>query len=170
MASPLFLERLRHNLGLAPLLDVHLAQPGVLGFQLLHARHQRHVHAAVLGAPLVERSRADAQLPAKLGYCQARLHALERLNDLAVREPRLLHIVELLSEKILLLTPPLLWGDYQRTAPGATASHYRQTQSEPEPRHTRRMQNEKAPDWGLWVPTLCNRADLPAGMLRESTR
>ncbi|MDH5859277.1 hypothetical protein, partial [Lampropedia aestuarii] len=41
-----------------------------------------------------------------------RLHSLERLNDLAVREPRLLHVVELLNEKILLLTSPLLWGDY----------------------------------------------------------
>ena len=90
------------------LLDVHLAQPGVLGLQLLHARHQRYVHAAVLGAPLVERGRADDQLPAQLRNGKASLHALDRFNDLAICRSRLLHAVELLNEKILLLTSSLL--------------------------------------------------------------
>ena len=34
-----FFECLRHNLGLELFLDVHLAQPGVLGFQFFHPRH-----------------------------------------------------------------------------------------------------------------------------------
>src|SRR5690606_27790881 len=64
-ASPLFFKSLLHDLGLELLLDVHLAQAGVLGLQLLHARHHRHIHAAVLRAPLVEGRRADA-LPPRL--------------------------------------------------------------------------------------------------------
>src|SRR5579859_2485488 len=95
MASVFFCECLRNDLGLDLLLDVHLAQPGVLGLQLFHPRNQRHVHAAVLRAPLVERRRADPQLSAKIRYRQPRLYALQRVHDLAIRESRLLHSVEL---------------------------------------------------------------------------
>lgn len=69
------------------------------------------VHAAILGTPLAERSRADAQLSAQLRNGKAGLHALDGFNDLAIRKSRLLHAVELLNEKILLLTSSLLRGD-----------------------------------------------------------
>ena len=95
MASIFFCERLRYDLGLDLLLDVHLAQPGILSLQFLHPRNQRDVHAAVLRAPFVKRGRADTQLPAQVRYRQPRLHTLERVHDLAVRESRLLHSVEL---------------------------------------------------------------------------
>ena len=67
MASPLFFERLRHDLGPELFLKVHLLQEPVLVIELLHARHHRHVHAAVLGTPLVERRRAHTQLSANIG-------------------------------------------------------------------------------------------------------
>src|SRR5690606_25081258 len=118
MASPLFFKRLRHDLGLELLLNIHLAQPGVLGLQFLHARHQRHIHAAELRAPLVERRRADPQFAAQLGHGQTGLDTLDGLDDLTVRESRLLHHVELLNEKILLLTTSLFREDY----PASTAS------------------------------------------------
>src|SRR5690606_17085332 len=113
MASPLFFKRLRHDLGLELLLNIHLAQPGVLGLQFLHARHQRHIHAAVLRAPLVERRRADPQFAAQPGHGQTGLDTLDGLDDLTVRESRLLHAVELLNEKILLLTTSLFREDYR---------------------------------------------------------
>ncbi|MCA8251566.1 hypothetical protein LGN12_30970, partial [Burkholderia multivorans] len=46
------------------------------------------------------------------------LDTLDGLDDLTVRESRLLHAVELLNEKILLLTTSLFREDYR----GATAS------------------------------------------------
>lgn len=55
--------------------------------QFLHLGHHRGAHAAKLGAPLVERLRADAELPAHVGHRNRRLHPLERIHDLAVRKP-----------------------------------------------------------------------------------
>src|SRR5690606_13604122 len=86
MASALFCESLRDDLRLDLLLDVHLAQSPVLLFELLHASHERSVHAAKLGSPLVERCRADTQFTTELGDCQARLCSLECVDDLAVGE------------------------------------------------------------------------------------
>ncbi|MCA8456042.1 hypothetical protein LGN04_19125, partial [Burkholderia multivorans] len=43
------------------------------------------------------------------------LDTLDGLDDLTVRESRLLHAVELLNEKILLLTTSLFREDYPRT-------------------------------------------------------
>ena len=63
----------------------------LLFLQLLHAGHQRGIHAAELGSPLVDRGVADAQLSAQFGHSQTGLRALERFNDLAVGESRLLH-------------------------------------------------------------------------------
>jgi hypothetical protein len=62
MASPLFYERLRHDLGLELFLKVHLLQSPVLFLELFHARHHEYIHAAVLGPSFVKRRRADAQL------------------------------------------------------------------------------------------------------------
>lgn len=70
--------------------------------------------AAVLRTPLVERRRADAQHSAQLRHRQSGFHPFDRLDDLAVRESRLLHAVELLNEKTLLLTSPVLRGNYQK--------------------------------------------------------
>ena len=66
MASPLFFERLRHDLSLEFFLKVHLLQTTVLFFKLFHARHHGHIHAAVLGPPFVKRRRADTQLAANI--------------------------------------------------------------------------------------------------------
>ena len=66
MASPLFLERLRDNFSLELFLMVNLLQAAVFFFQLFHARHLGHIHAAVLGPPFVKISLADAQLAANI--------------------------------------------------------------------------------------------------------
>ena len=86
MASPLFFERLRHDLGLELLLKVHFLQAPVLVFELFHARHHRHVHAAVLGAPLVKRRCAHTQLSANVGRRKTRFNPFDRIHDLAVGE------------------------------------------------------------------------------------
>ena len=66
-------------------LDVHLAQPGVLGLQLLHAGHHGHIHAPVPGPPLVEGGGADAQLPAQAGNDQPGLHAFDSFPEFGSR-------------------------------------------------------------------------------------
>ncbi len=86
MASPLFFERLRHDLGLELLLKVHFLQAPVLVFEFFHARHHRHVHAAVLGARLVKRRCTDAQIPTNVGHRKARFNPFDRIHDLAVGE------------------------------------------------------------------------------------
>ncbi|WP_419343875.1 hypothetical protein ACM1PE_19300 [Achromobacter sp. PD1] len=53
---------------------------------------------------------------AQLRNGKTSLHALDGFNDPAIRKSRLLHAVELLNEKILLLTSSLLRGDYQVTS------------------------------------------------------
>ena len=82
--------------------------------KLPHLRHQRHVHAAVLAAPVVERCRADAQLAADLRHGNARLRPLERFHDLAVCELRLL-CVELPWLESLLLISLTDGADYPTT-------------------------------------------------------
>src|SRR5438094_2998770 len=84
MALPFFCERLRDNLGLETLLRVHLLQAPVLVFELLHASHQRRIHAAELGAPLVESCRAHAMFAAQFRDRGACLGLLEDGDDLAV--------------------------------------------------------------------------------------
>ncbi|MCA8458124.1 hypothetical protein LGN04_29995, partial [Burkholderia multivorans] len=49
------------------------------------------------------------------------LDTLDGLDDLTVRESRLLHAVELLNEKILLLTTSLFREDYRSIAAPAMA-------------------------------------------------
>jgi len=111
MALEFFCEGLRDDVRLDLRLDIQLLQPPVLLLKLLHPSHQRGVHTAEFRPPLVERRRADPVLSAELWYRNPGLRLLQDRQDLAVRKPRLLH-VELLSEKILLLRPPPLWGDY----------------------------------------------------------
>ncbi len=86
MASPLFFKRLRHNLGLELFLKVHLLQSAIFFFQLFHARHHGHIHAAVLGPSFVKRRRADAQLTTYIWNADASLNAFDRIHDLAVAE------------------------------------------------------------------------------------
>jgi len=92
MALPFFCQRLRDDLGLEALFDVHLLEAPVFLFQFLHACHQRGVHAAELGAPLVERGVVDAVLPAQLWYWAAGLGLLENGDDLAVGKAGRLHV------------------------------------------------------------------------------
>lgn len=67
MTSPLFFESLQHDLGLASFkLPFLLAQ--FLVFKLFHARNHQHVHAAVIGAPLVKRRGVDTQLSVNVGH------------------------------------------------------------------------------------------------------
>ena len=113
MASPLFFGNLRSQLGFEFLLDIHLAQPDVLSLQLFYPYHQRYVHPAKFGSPLVERRRVDVQFSTQCRHRKAGLDALDSLNDRAVRKSRLLHAVELLNEKILLLTTVTFRGDYR---------------------------------------------------------
>src|SRR5215475_2680375 len=116
MASIFFCQRLSDDLSLDLLFDVHLAQSRVLRLKLFHARHERYVHAAVLAAPVVERRRADAQLPTDLRHRHASFRPLERFHDLAVCELRLLHCVELPLLEILLLISLTAGADYLGTS------------------------------------------------------
>jgi hypothetical protein len=92
MALPLFCQCLRDDLGLEPLLGIHLLQAPVLVLEFLHAGHQGSVHATVLGAPLVERGIADAMLAAQLGNRTAGFGLLEDGDDLAVGKAGRLHL------------------------------------------------------------------------------
>jgi hypothetical protein len=91
MASPLFCQGLRNDLGLQTLLGIHLFQATIFIFQLLHAGHQRGIHAAELGAPLVELGVADAVLAAQLRNRRAALGLLEDGDDLAIGKTGRLH-------------------------------------------------------------------------------
>lgn len=92
MALPLFCECLRNDLGLEALLGIHLLEAPVLVLELLHARHERRVHAAELGPPLVERGVADAVLAAQLRDRAAAFGLLEDGDDLAVGKTGRLHL------------------------------------------------------------------------------
>jgi len=107
MASPLFFKRLRHDLGLELLLQVHLLETPVLFFKLLESGHHRNVHAAVFGSPLVKRGRADPQFTAHIRYSKARINSFQRIHNLAITESGLLHIEPFPLEKILLLNSTL---------------------------------------------------------------
>ncbi len=91
MALPFFCQGLRDDLGFQALLGIHLFQAPVFVLQLLHAGHQRGVHAAELGAPFIERGIADAVLAAQLRDWAADLSLLKNGNDVAVRKTRCLH-------------------------------------------------------------------------------
>lgn len=60
--------------------------------QLLHTGHQGRVHAAELGAPLVERGVADAVFAAQLRDRAAGFGLLENGDDLAVGKAGCLHV------------------------------------------------------------------------------
>jgi hypothetical protein len=84
----------------------------VLILQLFHPRDHGHVHATELGAPLVERRRADANLTAKVGNTfAASLRLSTAMIWLSVKRDffiqNFLHI-----EKILPLTPLDFREDY----------------------------------------------------------
>lgn len=83
MALPLFCEGLGDDFGFKAFFGVHLFQALVLLFKLLHAGHQRGIHAAELGAPLVERRRAHAMLPAQFWDGATGLGLLQDGEDLA---------------------------------------------------------------------------------------
>ena len=84
MALPLFCERLSDNFVFETLVGTHFLQAAVLVFELLHAGHQGCIHAAEFGAPLVERSIADAVFAAKLRNRAAGFVLLQDGDDLAV--------------------------------------------------------------------------------------
>lgn len=86
MASPFFCESLLDDLGLEALLGIHLLEPAILFLQLLEARHQGGVHAAELGALLVEGGAANPVLTAQIRYGNARFGLLENGQDLAIAE------------------------------------------------------------------------------------
>ena len=113
MALEFFCEGFRNDVGLNLRLDIQLLEPAVLLLQLLHPRHQRGVHATELGPPFLERGRADAVLTAQIRHRSAHLGLLEDGQNLAVAETRSLH-AELTNEKILLLRPPVGWGELPR--------------------------------------------------------
>src|SRR5471030_874613 len=84
MALPLFCKRLGNDLGLEALFGIHLLEPLVFLFKLLHPGHQRGVHAAELGPPFVERGRAHAMLAAQFGDGGAGFSLFEDGDNLAV--------------------------------------------------------------------------------------
>src|SRR5476649_1806701 len=84
MALPLFCEGLGDDLSFEAFFGVHLFQALVLFLQLLHTGHERGVHAAKLGSPLVERGRAHAMFAAQFGDGGAGLGLLEDGDDLTV--------------------------------------------------------------------------------------
>lgn len=84
MASPLFCHGFLNDLCLEALLCVHLLEPPVFIFELFEARHHGRIHAAVLGAPFIERCGTHAVLAAQLGYGGTSLRLVENSHDLAV--------------------------------------------------------------------------------------
>jgi hypothetical protein len=85
MAPPFFCERLRYDLGFETLFGIHLLEAPVFLLQLLHACHQRRIHAAEPGAPLVERGIADAVLAAQLRHRAAGFGLLMAIIWLSVK-------------------------------------------------------------------------------------
>jgi hypothetical protein len=112
MALPLFFKRLRHDLSLEFLLEVHLLEPTVLLFQFFEPGHHRNVHAAVFGTPLVKSCRTDAKLTANIWHSKASIDTFERIHDLAIAVSGLLHIEPFPLGKILLPAPTHLRDDY----------------------------------------------------------
>lgn len=84
MASPLFCHGFLDDFGFEALFGVHFFKPSVFFLQLTQAGHQRGIHAAELGAPLIERGRTDAMLTAQLWRRGSSLGLLEDGDDLAV--------------------------------------------------------------------------------------
>ncbi len=91
MALPLFCESLGDDFSFKTLFGVHLFQALVFLFKLLHAGHQRGIHAAEFGAPLVERSRAHSMLAAQFWNWGTGLGLLQDGEDLAVGVTGSLH-------------------------------------------------------------------------------
>lgn len=77
MASPFFCHRLLEDLGFEPFLGIHLFETPVLVLKLLQAGHQRRIHAAIFGAPLVERRAAHAVFATQLGHRRTGFGLLE---------------------------------------------------------------------------------------------
>ena len=71
MALPLFFESIRDDLMLELFFGVHFFEPSIFIFKGFYVGHERGVHAAKLGAPLVECGGANAVLAAKLGQGDA---------------------------------------------------------------------------------------------------
>ena len=86
MASPLFFERLRHDLGLELFLKVHLLQAAIFFFQLFHAGHHGDIHAAIFSTLLIESSRTHAKFAANIWNADTRFNPFDCVNDLAVAE------------------------------------------------------------------------------------
>lgn len=87
MASPFFYERLPEEIRTQLRLGVHLFQPAIFILQLLQPGHQRHVHPAKFGAPLVKRRVANAVGPADLRDRDPRLGVLQYCQNMAVGKP-----------------------------------------------------------------------------------
>lgn len=87
----IFCTCLSDNLSLQTFLGVHFLQPSVFVLQRLQSRHQRRIHAAELGASLVERGVADAAFTAQCGNRGATLGSLEDGDDLAADKAGGLH-------------------------------------------------------------------------------
>ena len=92
MAALLFCEVLVGDFGLEILFEVHLAQTTVLVFKFLHVGHHGGVHAAELGAPLVERGGADALLAADHWHLQTGLGLPQKTKDLFFAEFTCSHV------------------------------------------------------------------------------
>lgn len=91
IALPFFCQRLRDDLGLKALFGIHLLHTPIFVFQFFHACHEQRVHPAGLGAPLVERSVADAVF-AQLEYGAVGFGLLEDSDDLAVGKAKRLYL------------------------------------------------------------------------------
>lgn len=64
----------------------------ILLLKLLHARHQRSVHAAGFGAPFVKCGAAHTVLAAELSHGHAVLDLLQNIQNLAVGITGLSHV------------------------------------------------------------------------------
>jgi hypothetical protein len=64
MASPLYCHGLLEDVGFEALLGIHLLEAAIFLLEVLETSHEGGVHAAELGAPLVEGGAADAMLAA----------------------------------------------------------------------------------------------------------
>jgi hypothetical protein len=73
-------------------LGQQLLKLGVLAFELAQSSRIRHVHATVLGSPLVEDGVAEATLAAQLLDRQSGLGLLDEANDLLFGKSALPHV------------------------------------------------------------------------------
>ena len=91
-ASELFFDQILHGPVFQRQVGVHALEPGIFGFQLLHALQFRHPHATVLGFSVVLGRITDPMLAADILYLNPGIGLTQDRDNLAFRKSRLFHL------------------------------------------------------------------------------